>query len=59
MMQAGSLLNPIYKYVLKMNFYANPADPHGTRLLRYSNIYFKTFTFINNAFRQKITFTKF
>lgn len=34
-MQAGSLLNPIFRYVLKMNFVANPTDVHGTRLLRF------------------------
>ncbi|CAD8134890.1 unnamed protein product [Paramecium octaurelia] len=34
-MQAGSLLNPIFRYILKMNFVANPTDIHGTRLLRH------------------------
>jgi hypothetical protein len=42
-MEAGSLLNPIYRYILKMNFVANPVDTHGTRLLRYDLGYLETY----------------
>lgn len=33
-MEAGSLLAPLYRYVIDMQLVSNPIDLHGTRMLR-------------------------
>lgn len=33
-MQIGSLMDPIFKYVVQLNLVANPIDTHGTKILR-------------------------
>lgn len=34
-MEAGSLLSPMFRYVLDMRLMSNPTDLHGTKLLRH------------------------
>ena len=33
--EVGSLMDPIFKYVIELNLIANPVDSHGTSILRY------------------------
>ena len=38
--EVGSLMDPIFKYVTELNLIANPVDRHGTSILRYRINYF-------------------
>ncbi|KAM3127797.1 hypothetical protein pb186bvf_020076 [Paramecium bursaria] len=39
--EVGSLMDPIFKYVIELNLIANPVDSHGTSILRYFMIIIK------------------
>ena len=51
--EVGSLMDPIFKYVIELNLIANPVDSHGTSILRYNikNFKIKIISKINYVFR--------